>query len=329
MPAARLRLIDSHTAGEPTRVLVEGLAPLAGTTMLERLDDLRDRHDALRTAITAEPRASEGTVAAFLTPPERATSVAGVIFANRHGYLGMCGHGTIGTARTLAHLGRISAGTDRFALDTPAGTVYVRALGEGTFEVENVAAYAHALDVELEVAGLGTVRGDVAYGGNWFFLAPVDQPSLAARAALGLQNLPQLAELTECIDRALRTRGVTGAGGAVIDHVELVGPASSGADARVYVRCPDGAYDRSPCGTGTSAKLAVLAARGRLRPGDRWVQESIIGTRFTGRIEAGPREGTVVPFIAGTAYLTGETALLFEAADPFRYGIPAESATHV
>lgn len=313
-----MRVVDSHTEGEPTRVLVEGGPQLGGVTMEEKRDELQRDWDYMRTALTGEPRASEGTVAAILTEPVTQGATAGVIFANRSAYLGMCGHGTIGVARTLQHLGRIAGGAQRFSLDTPAGNVEVECFDDGSVQVRNVASYAYRLDVPLDVPQIGRITGDVAYGGNWFFL--VDATKLELNLRIGLANSAELTALAKSIDGALRDQKITGENGAIIDHVELFSaPQRADADSKNFVLCPDGAYDRSPCGTGTSAKMAVLARRGELREGELWRQESITGTLFTGRYERCDHE--IVPFIRGRAFITGETTLFFERDDPFRYGI--------
>ncbi|HEV7178792.1 MAG TPA: proline racemase family protein [Candidatus Baltobacteraceae bacterium] len=313
-----VRLIDSHTEGEPTRVLVDGGPSLRASTMIERVDELRADWDHLRTAIAAEPRAPEGAVVAFLTPPVTADAIAGVIFANRADYLSMCGHGSIGVARTLVHLGRIPDGPGRFALDTPAGAIAAELFDDASVEIRNVASRAYRLDVELDLPDVGTIAGDIAYGGNWFFL--VDVAKYLAGVELGVHNAGFLTHVTQRIRDALRARGITGEDGATIDHVELFGPPRRpDADATNFVLCPDGAYDRSPCGTGTSAKMAVLAARGALQPGDVWRQESVTGGLFTGRIAASGND--VVPYIRGRAFVSGETTLFFDPKDPFRYGI--------
>lgn len=311
-----LRVIDSHTEGEPTRVVTAGLPILDGAAMMERRRHLQREWDFLRTAITAEPRASEGAVAAFLIPPVAANAAVGVIFANRAGYLGMCGHASIGVVHTLAELGLVKRG-DRVTLETPVGNVCAQRFEDGSVEIQNVRSRAYRLDVTLNVPGIGHITGDIAYGGNWFFL--VDAQQLGTELALA--NLSTLTTQASAIRNALRTQGIVGEGNAEIDHVEIFGPpARPDADAKNFVLCPDGAYDRSPCGTGTSAKMAVLAARGRLEAGRLWRQESIIGSLFTGRIEAAGERG-VIPFIRGYAYLTSETTLRFDPKDPYRYGI--------
>jgi proline racemase len=241
-------------------------------------------------------------------------SAAGVVFFNNAGALGMCGHGLIGVVRTLEHLGRLGRGSLR--VDTPVGTVGAELDGEGTVTIENVPAYCHARDVAVDVPGLGRVTGDVAWGGNWFFLTEL------ARPPLELANVAALTDLTSRILAALRAQGVTGRDAAEIDHVELFGPPQrEDADSRNFVLCPGLAYDRSPCGTGTSAKMAVLAARGTLAPGRRWWQESITGSLFEGWLEE--KDGALVPRIRGRAFVTGRATLFFDPSDPFREGFTA------
>jgi proline racemase len=312
----RVEVVDSHTEGEPTRVVVAGWPQPEGRTMAERRAFLLERQDRLRQAVVCEPRGHDAIVGALLTPPVETGSAAGVVFFNNAGGLGMCGHGLIGLVRTLEHLGRLGPGTLR--VDTPVGTVGAELEADGAVTIENVPAFCHARDVALDVPDVGRVTGDVAWGGNWFFLTELRAP------ALELGNAALLTEVTTRIKEALRAQGVTGRDGAEIDHVELFGPPQRpDADSRNFVLCPGLAYDRSPCGTGTSAKLAVLAARGKLRPGERWRQESITGSRFEGWLEE--RDGVLVPRIRGRAYVTGRATLFFDAQDPFREGFTAAS----
>jgi proline racemase len=309
-----IEIVDSHTEGEPTRVVVSGWPLPAGHTMLEIRESLRREQDALRRAVVCEPRGHDAIDGALLTPPVHEGSLAGVVFFNDVGYLGMCGHGLIGVARTLEHLGRAHPGIMR--IDTPAGTVQAELGTHGAVSIRNVASYRYRAGVNVSVPGVGAVQGDVAYGGNWFFLTEM------ARPALTLANLPELIATAAAIRGALRAQGTTGANAADIDHIELSGPpVQPDADSRNFVLCPGAAYDRSPCGTGTSAKLAVLHARGELAIGQRWRQESITGGRFTGWIEEGP-DGAVVPFIQGRAFITARATLFFDDDDPFRYGFP-------
>ena len=303
-------VVDSHTEGEPTRVVIEGWPALTSPTMEGRREELA-RDEALWRAVVLEPRGHDAMVGALLTPPVSSGAAAGVVFFDNVGPLWMCGHGTIGVVRTLAFLDRIAPGPMR--LDTPAGTVGAELAPDGLVTIENVPAFCHARDVAVEVPGVGRLVGDVAYGGNWFFLTQLPAEAIA------LANLERLSAITIAAQKALAAQGVTGAGGALIDHVELFGPPDrADADSKNFVMCPGGAYDRSPCGTGTSAKMAALHARGKLAPGERWRQESITGSLFTGWLEE--RGGTLIPRIQGRAYITGRSTLFFDLADPFREG---------
>jgi 4-hydroxyproline epimerase len=237
-----------------------------------------------------------------------------VIFCNDAGYLGMCGHGTIGVVRTLEHLGRVRPGTIR--LDTPVGTVTATLHDDGSVSVESVPSRCVARGVVVDVPGIGRVAGDVAYGGNWFFLTEL------AGTALDVGNVRALLDATMAIRKALAANGITGTDGALIDHVEVFGPPSRpDADARNFVLCPGNAYDRSPCGTGTSAKMAALHARGVLAVGVLWRQESIIGSLFTGVLHE--RNGELIPTIRGRAFITAEATLVLDDGDPYRYGFRA------
>jgi 4-hydroxyproline epimerase len=314
----RIEIIDSHTEGEPTRCVLSGGPDLGSGTMSERLENFRRHHDAYRRAILCEPRGSDVLVGALLLGPVDSASAAGVIFFNNAGYLGMCGHGTIGVATTLAWLGRIGPGEHQ--IETPVGSVKVSLGSDGEVTIGNVDAYRHRARVQVEVPGHGVVRGDVAWGGNWFFLTeehPFD---------LSLEHIDNLTEFTWGIRKALTAQGITGSNGAEIDHIELFSPPSDPRNhSRNFVLCPGKAYDRSPCGTGTSAKMACLVADGKLAPGEPWRQEGILGTVFTGSIL---REGDrVIPFIKGSAYVTAVSSLVFEPCDPFRDGIAAPRAT--
>jgi 4-hydroxyproline epimerase len=311
-----MRVVDSHTEGEPTRLIVEGGPSLGGGPLAERRRLLAEQFDHFRRFAVGEPRGHDALVGALLCEPEDASCVAGLIFFNNAGYLGMCGHATIGAAVTLAHLGRIGLGAHRF--ETPVGVVRVELTARNYVTIENVESYRHRKAVRLEVEGLGVVAGDVAWGGNWFFLTD------AAPCPLMIGNVPELSEAARAIRRATTAQGITGAGGAEIDHVEMSGPARSpDADSRNFVLCPGGAYDRSPCGTGSSAKLACLAADGKLRPGEPWVQESIIGSRFHASYRPG-ENGGVIPRIRGRAFVCAEADLRQDEDDPFRYGFDVE-----
>jgi 4-hydroxyproline epimerase len=311
-PAA-IRVVDSHTEGEPTRVVIDGWPQPAGATMAERRDDLRARYDHLRRAVVREPRGHDAIVGALLTPPVTPDAVAGIIFFNNGTYLGMCGHGLIGVVRTLEYLGRVAPGVSRY--DTPVGTVSAELAADGTVTIQNVAAHCFATDVGVDVPGFGRVVGDIAYGGNWFFLAHV------AGVAVDLAGARGLTTLTQSIQDALRAARITGANGADIDHIELsVAPSRADADSRNFVLCSGGDYDRSPCGTGTSAVMAARHHRGQLALGAPWRQEGISGGVFTGWLTAGP-DGALIPHVRGTAFVTGEATLRFDPNDPFRAGL--------
>jgi 4-hydroxyproline epimerase len=306
-----IEVVDSHTGGEPTRVVITGGPELPPVAVEEKVALLRTKHDSFRSAVINEPRGSDVLVGALLCPPLDPSCTTGVVFFNNIGYIGMCGHGTIGLVVTLAHLGRIGPGVHR--IETRVGTVEAVLHGGGAVTVRNVPSYRLARAVPVEVPGLGTITGDVAWGGNWFFL--VESPGQELTPA----NIDRLTEITWRIRQSLVRQCVTGASGAEIDHIELFGP-SARADSKNFVLCPGKAYDRSPCGTGTSAKLACLAADGKLKPGQVWRQESIVGSIFEGSFEV--RDGQVIPSITGTAHVTAEARLILDESDPFCRGIP-------
>jgi 4-hydroxyproline epimerase len=309
-----IRVIDSHTGGEPTRVVIEGGPELPMSPLPERLAEFRAHHDRFRSAVVNEPRGSDPLVGALLCEPTDPTCAAGVIFFNNVGYLGMCGHGTIGLLATLAFLGRIGPGTHR--IETPVGVITARLHESGAVTVRNVPSFRTAAGVAVEVEGYGRMTGDVAWGGNWFFL--VNDHGLE----LTLANLDTLTDLTWKIRRALPLQGVTGRDGQEIDHIELFGPPTiPGAHSKNFVLCPGKAYDRSPCGTGTCAKLACLMAEGKLREGEIWRQESIIGSVFEGSVEV--VDGAFYPSITGTAFVNAEATLILDDMDPFCMGIRA------
>jgi 4-hydroxyproline epimerase len=308
----RIQVIDSHTGGEPTRVVIAGAPELGNGSMAERRTVLREQHDWLRSAVVNEPRGSDVLVGAVLCEPADPKCVAGVIFFNNTGYLHMCGHGTIGVAVTLAHLGRVGPGTHR--LETPVGMVAFEYSGGNKITIENVPSYRHAANVPVPVEGAGLISGDVAWGGNWFFLVSEHGQQLE------LANVERLTDFTWRIRQALDRQGITGAGGHEIDHIELFGPPRDPtAHGRNFVLCPGKAYDRSPCGTGTSAKLACLVADGKLREGQVWRQESIVGSVFEGTVRM--HDGQIIPRITGSAYIQSEATLILEPDDPFRLGI--------
>ena len=312
---SNVRIVDSHTAGEPTRVVIDGGPDLGRGTLAERRERFRTEYDHFRSGIINEPRGSDVIVGALLCEPVDATCAAGVIFFNNVGVIGMCGHGTIGLAVTLAHLGRMRPGRHR--IETPVGIVSVELHDAHRVTVGNVPSYRFADGVTVPVPGYGKVTGEIAWGGNWFYL--VASPGLSIEPA----NIDRLTEFSTRVRRALAEHGVRGAKGAEIDHVEVYAPLDAGVKgSRNFVLCPGEAYDRSPCGTGTSAKLACLCAAGELEPGERWRQESVIGTVFEASFAKDPsRPGHVLPQITGSAYVTAESTLIFDDADPLRWGI--------
>lgn len=306
----QVRVIDSHTGGEPTRLIIDGFPVLAGGTMAEKRDVLREQYDQWRRACLLEPRGNDVLVGALCCEPVSQDAVCGVIFFNNAGYLGMCGHGTIGLVASLRHLGRIAPGEHR--IDTPVGQVSATLHEDGAVTIANVASYRHRQQVAVDVPGYGRFTGDVAWGGNWFFLVSGHGEDLR------LGNVERLTDLTWKMLGALEAQGIRGENGALIDHIELFADDEQ-ADSRNFVMCPGKAYDRSPCGTGTSAKLACLADDGKLAPGQRWVQASITGSRFEGHYEwLGER---IRPLITGRAYMTADSTLLIDEQDPFAWGI--------
>jgi len=320
----RIRVIDSHTGGEPTRLVVSGGPDLGSDSLSNRVQRFRDQHDSFRSAVVNEPRGSDVMVGALLCAPTDPACAGGVIFFNNVGYLGMCGHGTIGVVATLAHMGRIGPGPH--VIETPVGNVGAILHDSGEVTVNNVESYRSAANLLVDVPGYGKVRGDVAWGGNWFFLVEIldvemQNGSRSDRSLdLKLENVEELTALTWAIRQALRRNGITGAGGQEIDHVELFGSSQTpGVDSKNFVLCPGKAYDRSPCGTGTSAKLACLYADGKIRERQTWRQESIIGSVFEGSIEL--RNGKVYPRIKGSAFVNAEADLLVDPRDPLRMGI--------
>jgi 4-hydroxyproline epimerase len=303
----RIQIIDSHTGGEPTRVVISGGPELGGGTVTERLKVFREQYDRFRSAVVNEPRGSDVVVGALLVEPSDKSCIAGVIFFNNVGVLQMCGHGTIGLVVTLAHMGRIQPGEHR--IETAVGIVTATLHPNGEVSVANVASYRKAKAVAVEVPGIGIVRGDVAWGGNWFYL--IEDHGLE----LTLSNVERLTDYTWRVRQAINAAGFP-----EIDHIELFAPAHDhSGHSRNFVLCPGKAYDRSPCGTGTSAKLACLAADGKLAEGEEWMQGSIIGSVFRGRYR---REGDkIIPIITGTAFVNSEATLLLNESDPFCWGI--------
>jgi 4-hydroxyproline epimerase len=306
----QVQVIDSHTGGEPTRLVMQGFPALSGRTMADKRDELREQHDQWRRACLLEPRGNDVLVGALYCEPVSADATCGVIFFNNAGYLGMCGHGTIGLVASLRHLGLIDPGTHR--IDTPVGQVIATLHEDGSVTLGNVPAYRYRRQVPVDVPGYGRVHGDIAWGGNWFYLVSEHGQ------ALEMSNVEALSEFTWKLLQALEAQGIRGEDGAPIDHVELFAD-DEDADSRNFVMCPGKAYDRSPCGTGTSAKLACLAADGKLAEGQLWVQAGITGSQFEARFE---RDGERIrPFITGRAYVTAASTLLIDEQDPFAWGL--------
>ncbi|MEM6689521.1 MAG: proline racemase family protein [Planctomycetota bacterium] len=323
-----IEYIDTHTEGEPTRLIIRGGPDLGPGSLSDRLNVFRNKSDDFRRSVLLEPRGTEAMVGALLCEPEDSSCVAGVIFINNEGYLGMCGHGAIGVAVSLYHLGRIGLGKHR--LETPVGVIEFDLRSPHSVEIENVPSYRYKQDVAIQTKSFGRVIGDIAWGGNWFFISD------SISVELTLKNLETLMKASFEIRGTLEEQGISGANNALIDHIELTGkPVSTDASARNFVLCPGGQYDRSPCGTGTSAKIACLAAEGLLNEGDIWVQESVIGSRFLASYkipEAFNRDEAlankiVIPRISGRAFVCGEGRLVRHHDDPFRNGITNENET--
>lgn len=278
--------------------------------MAELMELFRREHDDLRSGMVREPRGHNAIVGALLCKPVDPDSAAGVIFFNNVGYLGMCGHGTIGLIKTLEYMGRLTAGKHK--IETVVGTVEAELNSDGSVTITNVPSYRYKKGVAVGVPEYGKVVGDIAWGGNWFFL--IGKHDLK----IELGNLEALTDFTVAVRKALTQNNITGANGGEIDHIELFSPSPT-ADSRNFVLCPGLEYDRSPCGTGTSAKLACLYADGKLRPGDTWRQESLIGSVFEGQVRVdGDR---VIPIIRGTASVTADIELILDENDPYRFGI--------
>ena len=311
----KIHVIDSHTGGEPTRLVVSGAPNLGTGSLTDQLTLFRDRYDQFRSAIVNEPRGSEAMVGALLVAATTEECVTGVLFFNNVGYLGMCGHGMIGVVSTLSYLNLLQPGEHK--IETPVGIVTVILHDTGEVSVTNVPSYRYRERVSVEVQGIGTVTGDIAYGGNWFYLVEGHGQELT------MQNIEALTDYTWRIRQALAANGITGADGQEVDHIELFAPSpTEGVNSRNFVLCPGKAYDRSPCGTGTSAKLACLVASGKLQPGEVWKQESVTGSVFEGSVAI--VDGQVIPTIKGRAHINGEAVLLLDPADPLCWGIRGE-----
>lgn len=307
----KIEVIDSHTAGEPTRLVIDGFPDLGQQSMASRLEQLRKQHDVWRKTTILEPRGNDILVGALLCKPQNPAATAGVIFFNNQGYLGMCGHGTIGLVASLHFLGHITYG--KHLIETPVGDVTAQLHQDGSVSIQNVYSYRYRKAVQVNVPDLGPITGDIAWGGNWFFL--VEQSPVA----IDYQNIKLLTEVSLKIKQALADQGVCGKDDQEIDHIELFG-SHPNANSQSFVLCPGGAYDRSPCGTGTSAKLACLAADKKLAAGEIWHQASVIGSQFQASFQQADENG-IIPTIRGHAYISGKNTLLIDEQDPFRFGI--------
>ena len=310
----RIEILDTHTGGEPTRIVVAGAPALGDGPISERARIFREKFDEFRSCVVNEPRGSDVMVGALLLEPQDGSCVAGVIFFNNVGVLGMCGHGSIGVGVALQFLGRAQSGRHR--LETPVGVVELDLQSEHRVAVENVPSYRFRKNVKVEVENYGAVSGDIAWAGNWFFLVGDHKERIAD------DNIARLTEVSLSIRQALEAQNITGRDGGEIDHIELFGtPSTEGAHSKSFVLCPGAAYDRSPCGTGTSAKIACLAADGKLKAGEIWVQESVIGSTFEASYQNNVYPNVVIPTVAGTAWVMGQGVLIVQDGDPFANGI--------
>lgn len=308
----RIQTVDSHTGGEPTRVVLSGWPEPQGKTLVEKVEYMRKHHEKIRQGVVCEPRGHNAIVGALLLPAMEKDSLTSVIFFNDVGYIGMCGHAMLGLVETLRHLGRLKGNYAR--VDTPVGTVDVRIGDNGKVTVSNVPSYLYKGDVSVQVEGIGEIRGDIAWGGNWFFLVNNFCPDLK------MSNIDYLMSSSKKIRQALIEQGFRGEEGAIVDHIEYFGPPQmANAHSKNFVLCPGNSYDRAPCGTGTSAKLACLHARGKLAVGEVWVQESITGSFYELYLQYD--KGVLTPYITSRAYVTGESTLFFNEEDPFCWGI--------
>jgi 4-hydroxyproline epimerase len=311
----RIPFLDSHTGGEPTRLITSLPFDLGTGSVADKLSTLKKDHDDLRRTVLLEPRGSDVLVGAYLVPPADPTCQFGVIYFNNVGYLGMCGHGTIGLIASLAYLGKVQPGVIR--VETPVGvveaTLHKNEAGEypNKVSVKNIPAYRHLTHVPVTVDGK-TIHGDVAWGGNWFFLCHDHG------LEVNMQNLEALTDFSWRVREQFTSNGITGANGAEIDHVELFASTPE-ADSKSFVLCPGKAYDRSPCGTGTSAKLACLYGDGKLQVGQIWKQQSVVGSIFEGSVQLDGDK--IIPTITGEAWVMAEGTILVDERDPFGTGI--------
>ena len=321
--------IDSHTEGMPTRVVTGGVGVVPGATMAERREYFIKHLDDLRLFLMNEPRGHAAMSGAILQPPTRADADWGVLYIEVSGLLPMCGHGTIGVATVLVESGMVemTEPVTEVRLDTPAGLVVVDvAVSNGRAEhvtLRNVPAYSHALDASVEVPGLGRVTYDMAYGGNFYAILPLEQLGIPFDRAEKDRILKAGLDIMDAINATDRPVHPLDPGINGCKHVQFTAPGLDGADSRNAMAIHPGWFDRSPCGTGTSARMAQLHARGELALDTDFVNESFIGTRFTGRLieetTVGPH-AAVVPTVTGRAWITGTANYLLDPDDPFPTG---------
>ncbi|MBU6328216.1 MAG: proline racemase family protein, partial [Verrucomicrobia bacterium] len=305
-----VRTIDSHTGGEPTRVVISGIPDLGGGSIADQALVFSKQHDHFRRAVVNEPRGHDAMVGALLLPASRPDCLCGVIFFNNVGTLHMCIHGAIGLGATLAHMGRITPGA--YQIDTAIGVVTLTLHADHRVSIENICCYRYARQVAVHVPGYGKITGDIAWGGNWFFLIDEQGPPVHR------SGINELILFSAAVKAALSAQGITGENSMEIDHVECFGPPTDAslADSKNFVLCPGNAFDRSPCGTGTSAKLACMHAEGTLSPGQTWRQAGIVDSVLEGTVRPHGRD-QVIPTVTGRAWITGESTYHFSDGDPF------------
>ena len=312
MTVERIKVIDSHTGGEPTRVVVQGGPDLGNGSMAERLEIFKTQYDNYRTAIIGEPRGSDVVVGAMLCEPVNPNNAAGLLFFNNAGYLGMCGHGSMGFLVTLFHIGRIGLG--QHSIETPVGEITATLEDANTVVINNVPSYRKTKNMTVEVEGYGVFTGDLAWGGNWFFICGDHGLDLS------YSKIDELSEYSNAIMAQIVKDNILPEDQLEMLHVEFyVASEKEGVDVKSFVMCPGNQYDRSPCGTGTSAKMSCLVADGKLAEGDTWRQESVIGSVFEGSVTL--KNDEILPHIKGQAHVCAENTLLLDSEDPFVWGI--------
>jgi 4-hydroxyproline epimerase len=303
-----LSFVDSHTGGEPTRLVTNGLPDFGGGTVAEQAAVFARDFDHYRRAIVNEPRGNDVLVGAIIVAPSAPDANLGVIFFNNVGLLGMCGHGTIGVVASLPDL------PDTVVIETPVGIVSASRNADKSVAITNVRSYLISESIQLDVPVIGTVSGAVAYGGNTFLLI-TDHPWSKGIHMCDVRDMTLYCEAVLTAARQVEP---------AVDHIELfAAPVEPANDSRNFVLCPGGQYDRSPCGTGTSAKLAWLHALGKLKDGEIYRQESVTGSVFKGQVVSHP-DGGVTPTITGTAFVTARGELSIDPTDDLGWGIVSE-----